>query len=380
MSATGQSLRGGHLAPMEIASRMPRVQGLLEEGSLDALVVTDLSNVRYLTGFTGSAATLVVTGAGATVTTDGRYRTQVESELSGAGVTASVEIGGAAEQREALSSSLAGCRRVGLEAASVSWAFKRSLAELLDGTDLVATSGLVERLRRVKDEGEVSRIEAAASIADAALGHVAGLLGEGVTEGRFAATLDMEMRTLGASGSAFETIVASGPNAAMPHARPGGRRIGRGELVVVDFGAVVEGYRSDMTRTLCAGEPASALGRRVVEVVAESQAAGVGAVRPGVAAAEVDAACREVIGQAGWADAFVHGTGHGVGLDIHEAPALGSLSADILELRSVVTVEPGVYLRGELGQRLGSRIEDTVVVTPDGCRALTRYPKDLVVG
>jgi Xaa-Pro aminopeptidase len=196
-----------------------------------------------------------------------------------------------------------------------------------------------------------------------------------VSEIDFAIALDFAIRRLGAEGNSFETIVASGPNGAKPHARPSARRIEPGELVVLDFGAVVDGYCSDMTRTVCVGEPADPQLRRMVEVVAESQQAGVDAVRAGVGCADVDAVCREVIAAAGWADAFLHSTGHGVGLDIHEAPGVSSVSKDTLAAGYIVTVEPGVYLEG-LG---GVRIEDTVVVTEDGCTPVTNAPKELVL-
>jgi Xaa-Pro aminopeptidase len=201
------------------------------------------------------------------------------------------------------------------------------------------------------------------------------LLLDGTSEVEFALALDFAMRRLGAEDVSFESIVAGGPNGAKPHARPSPRVIGPGELVVLDFGALVEGYHSDMTRTLCVGEPASDDLVRMWDVVAESQRAGVAAVRSGVACADIDRACRDVIAEAGWAEAFLHGTGHGVGLDIHEAPAVGSTSTDTLQAGHVVTVEPGVYLR-DLG---GVRIEDTVVVTEDGCELLTHAPKELVV-
>jgi Xaa-Pro aminopeptidase len=190
-----------------------------------------------------------------------------------------------------------------------------------------------------------------------------------------ATELDFRMRRRGASGSSFDTIVASGPNGARPHARPGNRVIGAGELVVMDFGAVVDGYRSDMTRTVCVGEPATDTARRMVEVVAESQSQGVAAVRAGVEAKDVDDACRSVIAAAGWADSFLHSTGHGVGLEIHEEPRVASTSNDTLAAGFVVTVEPGVYLP----DHGGVRIEDTVLVTEDGCRVLTNASKELVV-
>jgi Xaa-Pro aminopeptidase len=231
---------------------------------------------------------------------------------------------------------------------------------------------LVEGLRQYKDEGEEARIAEAARIADDALDALRPRLGDGLTEAEFGRLLDFEMRERGATGPSFETIVASGPNAAKPHHRPSRRVIGRGEPVVLDFGALFEGYCSDITRTVWLDEISDLDLRRAVTVVLEAQAAGVAAVKAGVAATAVDQACRQVISDAGWGDFFVHGTGHGVGLEIHEAPSVSASSADTLSAGHVVTVEPGVYLPG-LG---GVRIEDTVVVTDSGCRPLTSTPKD----
>jgi Xaa-Pro aminopeptidase len=267
-----------------------------------------------------------------------------------------------------------GIGRLGLEAEQVSWAAQqRYAADWFAGTELVATSGLVETLRVVKDVGEVARIEAACAIADDALATVAPLLEDGPTETAFALALDTEMRRRGADDISFETIVASGPNGSRPHHSPGPRQVERGDLVVIDFGALVDGYHSDMTRTIAVGGPEALddTQRRMVDVVRASQAAGVAAVRAGAPTKDVDAACREIITAAGWGEQFVHGTGHGVGLDIHEEPRVSAVVDAMLAPGHVVTVEPGVYLPGHGGVR----IEDTVVVTESGCRALTRAPK-----
>ncbi len=363
------------LPPMDVASRVPRLLERLPDAGCDALVVTSSSNIRYLTGFTGSAGVLMVSDAESLITTDGRYATQVEEELAGSGAHARIEVGDPARQLEALSRAAGGLSRVGLEASHLSWARQRSLAAAMRDIEMVATTGLVEALRVIKDPGELARIEAAAAIADRALREVRAMVASGAAEKEIALALDFGMRRLGAVSSSFETIVASGPNAAKPHARPSSRRVGSGELTVVDFGAVVDGYCSDMTRTVSAAAPVTETESRMVEVVSESQRAGLASVRAGVEASAVDSACRSVIEEAGWGDAFVHGTGHGVGLDVHEAPAVAARSVDKLETGSVVTVEPGVYLPG-VG---GVRIEDTVVVTPLGCRVLTKAPKDLIV-
>ncbi len=361
---------------MEVGGRVPRLRQSVEKAGCDALVVTNLTNVRYLTGFTGSAGVLLVRADRALLVTDGRYETQAAEQLSGAGVEADVEVGNLPRQDEILRAAGSGCRRVGLEARHVSWGRQRALAaDVFPAAEVVATEDLVEALRTVKDAGELDRMAAAARIADEALGEVRWRLVDAPTEREFAIELDFAMRRAGAADVSFETIVATGPNGAKPHARPSDRRIVPGELLVLDFGAVVEGYHSDMTRTLCVGSPATATRTRMVEVVAAAQAAGVAAVKAGVAARDVDATCREIIAGAGWGAAFVHGTGHGVGLDIHEQPMLSATATGTLPAGSVVTVEPGVYLRGEGGVR----IEDSVVVTADGCRPLTNSPKDLVI-
>jgi Xaa-Pro aminopeptidase len=276
-----------------------------------------------------------------------------------------------------LQAAAGGIARLGLESESVTWAQQRRFAsDWFAAAELMPTSGLIEELRLTKDAGEVARVAAAATAADHALAVVVAMLADRPQEREVALALEVEMRGAGASGPSFETIVASGPNGAMPHARPSARRIEAGELVVIDFGAVVDGYCSDMTRTFCVGPPASPTAVRMVEVVRASQEAGVAAVAPGVTGKAVDGICREVIAGAGWGDAFVHGTGHGVGLEIHEAPRVSSASTDTLAAGHVVTVEPGVYLPG-VG---GVRIEDTVIVTDDGCTPVTRAPKDLEVG
>jgi Xaa-Pro aminopeptidase len=360
---------GTAMRPMQVAPRLDRLRQRFDGAQVEALLVTNLANIRYLTGFTGSAGVLAVTSDRALLTTDGRYRTQSAEQIAGAGADVEITIGGLQAQRDAIGAWLSAARRVGLEADHVSWNASRRWAELVAET--VPTSGEVEALRELKDEGEIDRMARAAAIADAALGEVLPLLSEGVTETEFGLALDTAMRRGGAEGTAFETIVAAGPNSAKPHHRPTERPIAPGDPVVVDFGATFEGYRSDMTRTFCVGgEPEGELAR-VFAVVRESQAQGVKAVGPGVGAKEVDDVCRTVISDAGWAERFEHGTGHGVGLDIHEAPTVGPLGTAILAPGMIVTVEPGVYLPGTGGVR----IEDTLVVTADGSRPLTTFTK-----
>jgi Xaa-Pro aminopeptidase len=365
------------LSAITVTGRLDRLRDAFDAHEIDALVVTTLANVRYLTGFSGSAGVLTVTRDAALLTTDGRYRTQSaeQVEKSGAAARVDITIGPVSEQRKAAQSALAAATvaRIGLEADNVSWSAQRTWADLLDGDRLVATSNAVEALRERKDAAEIARMERAAAIADAALFEVLPLMSQGVTEEHFALELDTAMRRGGAESTAFETIVAAGENSAKPHHRPGSRRINAGDPVVVDFGATFEGYRSDMTRTFCVGTDPEGELARIFTVVGESQAAGAAAVRPGISAKEVDDVCRRIIAEAGWAERFEHGTGHGVGLDIHEAPTVSQLGTAILAPGFVVTVEPGVYLPGHGGVR----VEDTLVVTEDGARPLTRFTKDI---
>ncbi len=392
-TAAGSPPIAADLPPLRVGGRAASVREILAGGvelasstgtggngsdavPVEALVLTNLANGRWLTGFSGSAMVVVLTADDLLVITDGRYATQAPAELSAAGVDGRVVIANrGSEQQEAAAAAVAGLGRVALEAEHVSWSrYRRFAGEWFPGAELVPSTGVVERLRRRKSAEEVARVAAAAAVADGALAEVLPRLAEGPTEGEVAAELDHLMRRRGASGSAFDTIVAAGENSALPHARPGPRRIEPGDLVVIDFGAIIDGYRSDMTRTVCVGEP-RAPGGRVYEVVRASQQAGVEAVADGVSCKQVDAVCREIIEEAGWGEAFLHSTGHGVGLDIHEAPSLSSRSDEVLAAGEVVTVEPGIYLAGTGGVR----IEDTVVVTGDGCRRLTCAPKTLVV-
>ena len=370
------------LPPMDVAGRLGRLRDALAADSAaagtDALLVGNLTNVRYLTGFTGSAALLLVTPSDTVFVTDGRYKDRAAAELDAAGVPATLEVVNDAEATVVEHVARLGLRAVGLEADTVTWSTQRRLAAALDkgagGCEAVPTTAVVETLRLTKDAGEVARIRAAAAIADRALDTVRRRLLDGLTESEFAAELDATMRHLGADDLSFETIVASGPNGARPHHTPSDRQIAQGDLVVIDFGALVDGYHSDMTRTLGVGTLDEER-RHMLDVVLASQAAGVAAVTSGVDCATVDKACRDLIEEAGMGDAFLHSTGHGVGLDIHEEPRVSSRSTATLRPGHVVTVEPGVYLTG-IG---GVRIEDTVLVTEDGCERLTLAPKDPMV-
>jgi len=357
----------GPLPPLSVEGRLDRVRVALAATDAAALIVTEPNNIRWSTGFTGSHGVLVVRADDATLFTDSRYGEQAPAQPAAAG--AAVDVVVTAELVRDGAASVADMSSVALEADHVSWAEHGRWAAALDG-ELVATENLITELRGVKDDAELARMQRAAEIVDECLAEARPMLVAGTAERELARFLDDGMRARGASGPAYETIVASGPNAALPHARPGDRRFAEGDLVVVDAGSLVDAYRSDMTRTFVIGTPDD---RAVTihDLVTRAQAAGVTAVRPGIEVGEIDKVCRDLITEAGFGDEFGHGAGHGVGLDIHEFPAVRAGNAAILQPGHVITVEPGIYLPG-FG---GVRVEDMVVVTDDGCRPLTRHPK-----
>ena len=361
------------LPPLRVDGRLGRLRHRLASADVDAAVISQPANVRWLTGFTGSNGTVVVLGSGeALLVTDSRYAEQAPAQLAEAGCSDDVEVVVARRAAHTAAERLGAVTRLGLED-SVAWAEQIRWSEAVDAETVPLTEA-VEGLRAVKDPAELARMQAAARIADGALAAVEPMLRPGVTEAEIRQTLDDTIRASGASGPAYDTIVASGPNSALPHARPTDRELQAGDLVVVDVGAEVDGYRSDMTRSFVLGDPDEQV-EAMLEVVGRSQSAGVEAVRPGVQASEIDGACRSVIDEAGMGEAFVHGSGHGVGLDVHELPRVVSGSTAVLEPGNVLTVEPGVYFPG-VG---GARVEDLLVVTDDGCRPLTLYPKAPVV-
>jgi Xaa-Pro aminopeptidase len=336
---------------------------------LDALVVTDLTNVRYLTGYSGSNGVAVVGPELRLFFTDFRYMTQAADEVSGFEVRRG-ERDLLGDVAEAVSG------RVGFEDGTVSVRKLERLRGLVgERGELVAAGDRVEELRRVKDAAEVDAIRAAAALADEALTAVLqrGLVGR--TEHEVAVDLEHTMRVLGASGPSFDSIVAFGAHGARPHASPRPVEIPPDVLVTVDWGAVVDGYCSDCTRTYATGEGVDADALAVYELVRSVQEQSVEAVRAGASGKEIDALGRAVIAETGHGDHYGHGLGHGVGLDVHEAPTLSPRSEDTLAAGNIVTVEPGVYVP----DRHGVRIEDLVVVTDDGCDILSSLPKGLTV-
>jgi Xaa-Pro aminopeptidase len=345
--------------------RGDRLEAELAEKGLDRMLVTDLTNVRYLTGFTGTNGAAIC-GPGIRVfLTDFRYTERAAAEISEwETITLTGDwLGGIAER-------LSG--KTGFEDDHISVRSLTKLEEkLADGVEAVPAGGAVEALRRVKDEQELALIAEASKLADAALKQTVENGFVGKTEREVADFFEAKVRGFGGTLS-FDTIVAAGPDGAQPHAEPGERVIEKGELIVFDMGAKLDGYCSDGTRTYATGDPGEE-GRRVYETVLAAQQAALEAIRPGETGEDVDQAARKVIDDAGHGKHFGHGLGHGVGLDIHEGPRLSLRSDDVLAVNEVVTVEPGIYLAGDLGVR----IEDLVVVTDDGLRNLSSLPKDL---
>ena len=357
--------------PENHAVRRDRLRALVAHLSTDAMLVTRLVNVRYLSGFTGSNAALLVTADDAVLATDGRYITQAEQQAADLERVIDRQCATALAERARKD----GIGRLAFEAHDVTVELHETLRSTAEGVELVTSGPLVEQLRAVKDEAEIALLRQACAISDRALTELLATIAPGRTEREIGRDLENRMRDHGATGVAFETIVATGPNSAVPHHRPTDRVVAAGDLLKIDFGALYDGYHADCTRTVVvAAEPAD-WQREIHGLVREAQRAGRHALAPGVDAREVDAAARDVITAAGYGEAFSHGLGHGVGLEIHEAPLIGYDSDARLADRTPVTVEPGVYLPG----RGGVRIEDTLVVRDGGPELLTTTPKDLMV-
>jgi Xaa-Pro aminopeptidase len=342
----------------------------LDDLGVDGVLVTALPNVRYLTGFTGSNAAALVARGGAAFFTDGRYIEQSRHEVPDLDRVISVD---GLDDEVAAQVSRLSVRRLGIEATAVTVARYRRLGDRLDGVELVPLEGAVEHGRRTKDVDEIEALRRAQAVTDEAFEEILETIAVGVAERQLAALLEAALRRDGAHGLAFDPIVAFGESAAEPHHAPTHRLLEEGDVIKLDFGARWDGYHADMTRTIAFGAPASEL-RKIHDVVRQAQQAGIDAARAGVTTGDVDAAARRVIADAGYGDRFTHGLGHGVGLEIHEAPWLRPNGDDVLPAGAVVTVEPGVYIPG-LG---GVRVEDMIEIADDGCRVLGSSTRELI--
>lgn len=359
------------MSPSTHFQRVLRVAQQLDSLGVDAMLVTDESNVRYLSGFTGDSTAMLIQPATSTILSDGRYETQLADQCPGVATRIRPPSQPIAELITTTVSDLS-IGRVGIESGQMTVATFRKICEAAPGVEWVETAGIVEAGRMIKDADEIETTCRAVAVAQAAFLTVQPLLTAETTERQVAYRLEAEMRALGASGCSFSPIVAAGPAGALPHYHPHDVPLGDSPTLLIDWGAKLDGYASDLTRTLHRSTASDAF-RRAYEAVLEAQLAAIAAIGPGVACCHVDAAARGVLERHGMADAFKHGLGHGTGLQIHESPRMSASSEETLAAGMIVTVEPGVYFAGEFG----IRIEDDVLVTDQGCRVLSDLPKGL---
>jgi Xaa-Pro aminopeptidase len=351
--------------------RLTKLRAVLTKHDLDAVLINQPENRRYLSGFTGSAGWLILSADRAVLATDFRYYEQVEREAPGFEL-AKVQ-GKFSDLLPGLLADL-GVGRLGFESQHLTVDQYSNWSEATATVEWVPLKEIVEPIRAIKDEAEIEAIRRSVALTDAAFTHLLAVIRPGMTEEEAAWEIEMYMRTHGASKVAFDLTVAAGPNGALPHAQAGNHTLQPGEPIVVDIGCVVDGYCSDMTRTFCLGRPHPKY-LEVWDIVLRAQEAAETAIRAGVSGAEADSSARDLIKAAGYGEQFGHGLGHGVGLAVHESPGAGRLSEDTLEAGMTLTVEPGIYLPGEFGVRL----EDLVVIRQQGIEILTKSPKIPVV-
>ena len=350
--------------------RVEKLRKKMQEENLDSFLITSPYNLRYLTNFTGTTGLAVITLEKAFFITDFRYTEQAAAQAQGFEIIKNV---GPIFEEVADLVQKEGLRELGFEETTVSFLEYSVLEEIIDA-QLIPISGMIEELREIKDEEEIAIIEKACSIADLAYDHILKMIQPGMTEIEVANQLDFYMRSLGASGVSFETIVASGLRSAMPHGVASKKIIEQGDLITIDFGCYYEGYCSDMTRTFAIGDPGEQL-KEIYQIVLEAQLAVLEVAKPGVTGKQLDAVARDYITKHGYGEAFGHSTGHGIGLEIHEGPNVSVRAEKQFVPGNIITDEPGIYLPG-IG---GVRIEDDLLITSDGNRVLTHSPKELII-
>lgn len=350
--------------------RVEKLRKKMQEENLDSFLITSPYNLRYLTNFTGTTGLAVITLEKAFFITDFRYTEQAAAQAQGFEIIKNV---GPIFEEVADLVQKEGLRELGFEETTVSFLEYSVLEEIIDA-QLIPISGMIEELREIKDEEEIAIIEKACSIADLAYDHILKMIQPGMTEIEVANQLDFYMRSLGASGVSFETIVASGLRSAMPHGVASKKIIEQGDLITIDFGCYYEGYVSDMTRTFAIGDPGEQL-KEIYQIVLEAQLAVLEVAKPGVTGKQLDAIARDYITKHGYGEAFGHSTGHGIGLEIHEGPNVSVRAEKQFVPGNIITDEPGIYLPG-IG---GVRIEDDLLITSDGNRVLTHSPKELII-
>lgn len=350
--------------------RIEKLRALMEKAVIDAYLVTSPANIRYLTNFTGTAGMAFITLDQAFFITDFRYIEQASEQIQG--MTIIQHQGDIITELLKLMESES-VNVLGFEDAVMTYADYSIFEEVIDA-ELAPASGLIEKLREQKDEGEIAIIEKACAIADEGFDHVLKMIRPGMTEIEVANQLDFYMRSLGASGTSFETIVASGARSALPHGVASEKMIKQGDLITLDFGCVYQGYVSDITRTFAIGDPGQQL-KDIYQIVLEAQKKVLEVAQVGVTGSQLDAVARDFISEAGYGEDFGHSTGHGIGMEIHEGPNISRSNDEPLMEGNVITDEPGIYLAG-LG---GVRIEDDLVILAEGNRILTQSPKELII-
>jgi Xaa-Pro aminopeptidase len=355
---------------MTITNRISAIQALFDRIGIEALLFFDLKNIRYLCGFTGSDGLLLAERDRMTLLIDGRYIQQAKEETSG------VQLFEYREKNEAIETVVANTRArvIGFESPALDVDTYLILKERLKEIEFLPVAGEIRLLRARKDKAEVEYMKKAASLAADALSHVLGQIRPGVCELDLALELDFQMRRNGSSQVSFETIFASGISSVLPHAKPTNRKIGRGDNLMIDYGAIVDGYHSDETCTFFFGT-ADDQQKKIYTLVKDAHDMAIASIRAGISCRDIDRIARAYLEEHGFGDFFPHATGHGVGLDVHEAPRLAPKSEDVLEDGMVVTVEPGIYLP----DTWGVRIEDMVLVKEDGYEILSKMPKDFMV-
>ncbi|MBN1755011.1 aminopeptidase P family protein [bacterium] len=349
--------------------RIDKIKEMVRDNNLDMLILTELTNIRYLVGYSGSSGLLAVTPDDAYFATDFRYKSQIEREVRGA---KKYIIEKTLLDLFDMAGALKGASRIGFEREHISYAVFQKLKDTFPEAEFVETKMWVEDILMVKEPDEIEKIGQASRIAEQALESCRPYLKPGITELEFAAELEYRMKKLGSEYPAFTTIVASGPNAALPHAHASRREFQTGDLVVVDYGAIYEGYCCDITRTFALGDIQPEL-QDIYEIVKEANQLAIDRAQAGMAAQDLDKIARDYITQKGYGDYFGHSLGHGIGLLVHDYPRVSSRDSTILKEGMVVTIEPGIYLP----DKGGVRIEDDVVIHDQGCEVITRLPKTL---
>ncbi|TWI55964.1 M24 family metallopeptidase [Halalkalibacter nanhaiisediminis] len=352
-------------------NRIEKLRAQFRERDIDALLITSQYNRQYMTGFFGTAGVALISEKAAIFITDFRYVEQAKEQAKGYEI---IQHTGPIFEEVAKQVEKLGMKKLGFEQSHLTYEAYQLYAKFIESASLVPIAGLVEGIRLKKDEDEINLIQDAANIADAAFDHITTFIRPGITELDVANELEFFMRKQGASSSSFDTIVASGLRSALPHGVASEKVIEKGELVTLDYGAYYKGYCSDITRTVAVGEVSEEL-KAIYQTVLEAQLRGMAGIKPGLTGKQADALTRDYITKKGYGDYFGHSTGHGLGMEVHEGPALSMKSSTVLEPGMVVTVEPGIYIAG-VG---GTRIEDDTLITEDGNRTFTHSPKELLI-